>query len=130
MHLKIEHLAIWTTRLELMRDFYLEHFDCSANSRYLNPTSGFNSYFLTFPSGGARLELMARPDVNESNDDRPHCGYAHLAISLCSEERVRSLTEILRQKGIAIKSEPRRTGDGYYESVIADPDGNLIELTA
>ena len=25
-------------------------------------------------------------------------------------------------------SEPRRTGDGYYESVIIDPDGNRIEI--
>jgi len=112
-----------------MRDFYLEHFGCSSNSGYLNPSSEFRSYFLTFPSGGARLELMARPDVNESNDGDPRCGYAHLAISLGGEERVRSLTEILRQKGVAVKSEPRRTGDGYYESVVVDPDGNLIELT-
>jgi len=25
-------------------------------------------------------------------------------------------------------SDPRMTGDGYYEAVIADPDGNRIEL--
>ena len=24
---------------------------------------------------------------------------------------------------------PRRTGDGYYESIVRDPDGNLVELT-
>ncbi|MDF1511602.1 glyoxalase/bleomycin resistance/extradiol dioxygenase family protein, partial [Robertmurraya sp. DFI.2.37] len=24
---------------------------------------------------------------------------------------------------------PRVTGDGYYESVVEDPEGNLIELT-
>jgi lactoylglutathione lyase len=23
---------------------------------------------------------------------------------------------------------PRRTGDGYYESVVVDPDGNRIEM--
>jgi lactoylglutathione lyase len=129
MHIKIEHLAIWTTRLELMRSFYLDLFGCSSSARYHNPTTGFSSYFITFPSGGARLELMARPDVNRINDNDARCGYAHLAVSLGSEERVRTQTEALRQKGIAVKSEPRRTGDGYYESVIADPDGNLIELT-
>jgi lactoylglutathione lyase len=25
---------------------------------------------------------------------------------------------------------PRRTGDGYYESLVLDPDGNRIEITA
>ena len=126
--MKIEHLAIWTIRLDLMRDFYLDHFACSASAKYFNPVSGFSSYFLTFPTGGARLELMSRPDLASATEIR--CGYAHLALALESEERVREFTDKLRNKGVAIKAEPRRTGDGYYESVVADPDGNLIELTA
>ena len=125
--MKIEHLALWTTRLESMRDFYLDHFDCSANAKYVNPTSGFSSYFLTFPAGGTRLELTCKPGLAAA-DTAACAGYAHIAISLGSEERVRALTEALRKKGVAVKSEPRRTGDGYYESVITDPDGNLIEL--
>jgi catechol 2,3-dioxygenase-like lactoylglutathione lyase family enzyme len=127
--MKIEHLALWTTRLESMRDFYLEHFGCSANAKYVNPSSGFSSYFLTFPAGGARLELMCKPGLAAA-DTGPCTGYTHFAISLGSEVRVRELTEALRKKGVAVKSEPRRTGDGYYESVVNDPDGNLIELTA
>ncbi|HEE0241674.1 TPA: glyoxalase/bleomycin resistance/extradiol dioxygenase family protein, partial [Serratia marcescens] len=27
-------------------------------------------------------------------------------------------------------SAPRWTGDGFYEAVIRDPDGNAIEITA
>ena len=127
--MKIEHLALWTTRLEPMRDFYLEHFGCSANAKYVNPASGFNSYFLTFPAGGTRLEIMCKPDLTAAGT-APRTGYAHFALSLGNEERVRELTEALRRKGIAVISEPRRTGDGYYESVATDPDGNLIELTA
>ena len=53
----------------------------------------------------------------------------HLAISLGSKEKVDTLTERLRKNGVRIIGEPRTTGDGYYESVIADPEGNLIELT-
>ena len=127
--MQIEHLAIWTKRLELLRDFYLEHFNCSASPRYHNPTTNFCSYFLVFPSGGARLELMTNPTVTGGVEDKINCGYAHFAVSLGSEERVRELTETLRQKGIVIKDEPRHTGDGYYESVVIDPDGNRIELT-
>ena len=127
--MKIEHLAIWTTRLDLLRDFYLDHFDCSASPKYFNPNTGFSSYFLTFPHGGARLELMTNPSVKNSAEGKPCCGYAHFALSLGSEERVRELTGIFRQNGMTVKAEPRLTGDGYYESVVTDPDGNLIELT-
>src|ERR1035437_5507730 len=105
--MKIEHLALWTTRLEPMRDFYLEHFGCSANAKYVNPASGFNSYFLTFPAAGARLEIMCIPGLTAA-DTAPRAGYAHFALSLGSEERVRELTEALRRKGVPVKSEPRR----------------------
>jgi lactoylglutathione lyase len=52
-----------------------------------------------------------------------------MAISVGSKERVDSLTEEIDNAGYAVISEPRTTGDGYYESIIADPDGNLIEIT-
>jgi len=42
---------------------------------------------------------------------------------------VNALTNQLREDGYAILGEPRTTGDGYYESVIQDPDGNRIEIT-
>jgi len=127
--MKIEHLAIWTSQLEPLRDFYVNHFGCSANAKYCNPATGFSSYFLTFPSGGARMELMSNPGVAEVAKGNPRCGYAHFALSLGSEERVRELTEKLRLGGVTVKGAPRRTGDGYYGSLIVDPDGNLIELT-
>ena len=41
-----------------------------------------------------------------------------------------ALTERLRADGYLVLDGPRRTGDGYYESAIADPDGNRIEITA
>ena len=56
-------------------------------------------------------------------------GLTHLAFSLGSESRVDELTATLREAGFAVEQGPRRTGDGYYESVILDPDGNRLELT-
>ena len=50
-------------------------------------------------------------------------------MSLGSAELVDELTERLRDAGYTIAGEPRTTGDGYYESVILDPEGNRIELT-
>jgi lactoylglutathione lyase len=54
-------------------------------------------------------------------------GLTHLAISVGSDHLVDSLTEHLRADGIAVVDGPRHTGDGYYESVVLDPDGNRIE---
>lgn len=126
----IEHLAIWTKDLERLKEFYEKYFDTTSNSLYVNQKKQFRSYFLIFDSG-ARLELMQRPDIKSSpkSDGTELYGYAHLAISVGSEDSVNRLTERLRNDGYPILDGPRRTGDGYYESVVADPDGNRIEIT-
>ncbi len=53
----------------------------------------------------------------------------HFAISVGSRERVDELTEKIRSGGFKIVGEPRTTGDGYYESVVRDPEGNLVEIS-
>ena len=55
---------------------------------------------------------------------------AHLAISLGSREAVDRLIQAMAAAGVRIVSQPRPTGDGYYEAVIADSEGNLLEITA
>ncbi|HAK76335.1 MAG TPA: glyoxalase/bleomycin resistance/extradiol dioxygenase family protein, partial [Runella sp.] len=53
----------------------------------------------------------------------------HLAISVGSKEQVDRLTKKLQENEFQVVGEPRMTGDGYYESVILDPENNLIEIT-
>ncbi len=89
--MKLDHVAIWTADIELMRTFYEKYFDARSNLKYENERKRFTSYFLTFPGGG-RLELMHRPDIQRIPDS------------------------------------PSRTGDGYYESMVADPEGNRIVI--
>lgn len=125
--MKIEHLALWVTDLERTREFYCTYFDAKSNSRYQNPKTGFSSYFLTF-QGEARLEIMSREDVEKPTSTNS-LGYAHLAISVGDKEAVVAKTEELRTAGYEVYSEPRTTGDGYFESVVKDPEGNLIEIT-
>ncbi len=135
--MKIEHLALWTVDLERMRDFYIRHFHAEAGPRYRNEKTGFESYFLGFEEG-ARLEIMQRPDIGRraespaANTARPAqtAGYAHLALCVGDTQAVDELTARLQASGVTVLSAPRWTGDGYYESVIADPDGNHIELVA
>ncbi|WP_329470800.1 VOC family protein [Exiguobacterium sp. 9-2] len=124
--MKIEHIALWVADLEGMRQFYEAHFDAKSNNRYENAVKGFSSYFLTF-SSGARLELMQRTDITERTSNA--LGYAHFAFSLGSKQAVDDWTARLRDAGVTHLDGPRTTGDGYYESTVADPEGNVIELT-
>lgn len=126
--MKIEHLALWTTRLEELKDFYITYFGATAGDKYHNPTKKFTSYFLSL-GDGPRLELMHRPEVEERPGDVYRKGLIHIAISVGSKENVNALTERLRSDGYEVIGEPRTTGDGYYESVVADPDGNMVEIT-
>ncbi|MGB1121766.1 MAG: VOC family protein [Saprospiraceae bacterium] len=88
----------------------------------------FYSYFLSFDMG-CRLELMHKPDILQNKNIGEYIGIIHFAISVGSKGKVDSLTEILRQANYKIVGEPRTTGDGYYESVVLDPEGNRIEIT-
>ena len=85
---------------------------------------------MTFDEG-ARLEVMTLAGLGASEAvDVERAGYAHLAVAVGSREAVDALTARLRADGYAVLSAPRTTGDGYYESVVADPDGNRVEITA
>lgn len=126
--MRIEHVALWTSDLERLRRFYETYFGARAGARYENPAKRFQSYFLTFDAG-ARLEIMQRPDVAGAPPAPPALGWAHVAFSLGSEQEVDRMTEILARDGFSVVDGPRRTGDGYYESVVLDPDGNRVEIT-
>ena len=127
---RVEHVAIWTQDLERLKEFYRTYFRARPSAKYVNPAKQFESYFLTF-SSGARLVLMRRADVEgfPSPLEKPFAGYAHVAISVGSTEEVDALTARLEADGYRVVDGPRRTGDGYYESSVLDPDGNRIEIT-
>jgi len=128
---KIEHIAIWCKDLDGLRKFYETYFDAVSNKKYENEANGFESYFLRFKSG-ARLELMCLQSIPQSKNDpyKQFTGLIHLAISVRTENKVDELTNELRKAGHEIIDGPRRTGDGYYESVVLDPENNRIEITA
>ena len=124
--IKIEHIGVWVHDLEQMKAFFAKYFNTSASELYHNPRTGFSSHFLSF-SDGTRLELCHRGDISEGVDES--LGFTHLAISLGSKEAVDQLTEQLKNDGYHVLGQPRTTGDGYYESVVCDPEGNRLELT-
>ena len=127
--MKLEHVAIWTKDLETLKAFYETYFHGIAGERYHNNKNQFYSYFLRFESG-ARLELMQMPGIPENSNDalKQYQGLIHFAFATGSPENVNKLTDQLKADGYPIIGEPRWTGDGYYESVVLDPDGNRIEI--
>lgn len=126
----IEHIAIWTRQLEVMKDFYIRYFGGTANDKYVSPRGqgvNFESYFLSFGKG-ARLELMQMSTTAEGTKQQT-IGFSHIAFGLESEDAVCAMTVRLKEDGYTIAGEPRRTGDGYFEASVYDPDGNLVEIT-
>jgi len=126
--MKITHLAIWTNDLEKLRNFYCNYFGAKSNEKYYNPAKQFSSYFLMFANGDCSLELMNKPNLDHP-EANALTGLAHFAFSVGSKEQVDLFTLQLREEGYKIIGEPRWTGDGFYESAINDPDGNVVEIT-
>ena len=125
--MKIEHVAVWAKDIDKVCEFYRKYFGGVVHPIYHNPIKQFTSRFVTFEDG-ARLEIMHRPDI-EPFSSSEHFGYAHLSFSVGSKEEVDRLTRQMSDDGIQVVGQPRTTGDGYYESVILDPEGNKVEIT-
>lgn len=127
MHLA--HVALWTHDLDVAAAFWRRHFGATVGEPYRSRRrEGFVSRFVTLPGGAAAIELMSGPWVGDgAAGDR--VGWDHVAIALGSAAAVDDLAQRCRAEG-ALVSGPRTTGDGFYEAVIAMPDGTRIEITA
>ena len=126
--MRIEHIAMYVNDLETARDFFIKYFNATSNHGYHNATTEFRSYFLTFDDG-ARLEIMHKPEMVDAEKALARTGYVHIAFSLGSKDAVDVLTARLKADGYEVVSEPRTTGDGYYESCVVGIEGNQIEIT-
>ena len=126
--MRIEHIALYVNDLESARDFFVKYLGGNYNDVYHNKNTGFRSFFISFEDG-ARLEIMTRPDMSDMDKSLNRTGYAHIAFSVGSKERVDEVTERLREDGFKVISGPRTTGDGYYESCIIAVEDNQIEIT-
>ena len=124
----IEHIAMYVNNLEAARDFFVKYLGGKSNDGYHNKNTDFRSYFISFDDG-SRLEVMTKPGLEDLEKPLNRTGYAHIAFSVGSKEKVDDLTAELKSAGFDVVSGPRTTGDGYYESCIVTIEGNQIELT-
>ena len=125
--MKIEHIALYVNDLEAAKDFFVRYFDAVPNAAITTRgrTSAPTSHF----ADGARLELMNKPGMSDEPKPAARTGYAHIAFSVGSQEKVDALTARLKADGCEVLSGPRTTGDGYYESCVLAVEGNQIEIT-
>ena len=127
--MSIGHVAVWAKDIEVMKDFYIKYFNGRAGIRYMNEARHFSSYFIHFDAG-APLEIMHIPTISEreKTEGLQFTGLAHIAFSVGSEESVRNLTNRLHKDGYMVVDGPRKTGDGYFESVVLDPEKTELRL--
>ena len=128
MTVRIEHVGVWVADIDATAAFYVKYFDARVGALYQNPRKGFESRFVEFDSG-ARLEIMKRLDVT-ARPTTEQLGLAHVALTVGPEATVDALAARFVGDGLPPDSGPRRTGDGYYECVVRDPEGNRIEIVA
>ena len=126
--MRIEHVGVWVNDIDTVAAFYAKYFGARVGALYQNPRKGFESRFLEFDSG-SRLELMTRADVSR-RADAELLGFAHVALTVRDDASVDALAARFRADGLPPDSGPRRTGDGYYECVVRDPEGNRVEIAA
>ncbi len=124
----IEHAAMYVNDLEKAKDFFVRYLGGRSNAGYHNEKTCFRSYFISFDEG-CRLEIMNKPGMADEKKELNRTGYAHIAFSVGSKEKVDELTAQLKSAGYEVISGPRTTGDGYYESCIVAIEGNQVELT-
>jgi lactoylglutathione lyase len=125
--MRISHIALYVDDLENMKSFYEKYFDAKSNKMYHNQKTSLKTYLLKFDNGSS-LEIMTREKLNKINKELNNIGYIHIAFSVGCKDNVNKLTRQLENDGYKIISQPRITGDGYYESCVLDPENNQIEI--
>ena len=85
--MKIEHIALYVNDLEKTRSFFMKYLGAKSNEGYHNLKTNFRSYFLSFDDG-ARLEIMNKPEMPDLPKELARTGYAHIAFSVGSKEKV------------------------------------------
>lgn len=127
--MKIAHVALWTRNLTAQQAFWREMFGGVSNTLYVSKNRpGFQSFFISLPDGPS-IELMTLPDLGDGPCGQELTGWAHIAINVGTKQDVDAMAGRASELNILV-SPPRTTGDGFYEAVIRDPEGNLIELVA
>ena len=119
----LDPIPPWTSDTERCKGFFIAYFGATEGAAYVDAKKGFESGFRNFVDG-ARIEALKTtalaPVVVAPAAQRP--GLTHLAICVGSERLVEEIPQRIREEGYQVSDAPRRTGTGYYESMVLDPE--------
>ena len=87
--------------------------------------AGVTKYYLTFKAG--MLKFFA-PDVPPEISTGDFLGTTGYRVQAYMVTNVTDLFKFFEEKGVQITSPPQIANDGTKWGIIADPEGNLIEL--
>jgi lactoylglutathione lyase len=124
----IEHVAIWTDNIALLKTFHENYFEARAVEKHTNAGKRSESSFFSLPDG-ARFERMRVSGLLESSRrEYPLSGNVHQTFSIGSRTVFDAFIARLQADGCRVIDEPRHAGACYCESGMLDPNGNRIEL--
>ena len=127
--MNIEHVAIYVNNLEVEKDFFVKYFGAKISDEFGYFPNGFACCFLAF-NNGLLLEIWHVNGMFDPKKAKYRSGYHHIALNVGDKNAVNNLTQQMEDDGVYIVAAPRLTGDGYYASIVTDPEGNEIELLA
>lgn len=120
--MQLAYTCLWVRDLTRMTGFYQSNFQASVSERRCEVWGAVESACLLFENG-ASLKLL------QANADQTLPAQGSFAVGAGRAADVDRLTEQLAAKGCTILAEPRLSMDGYYESVVTDPEGNPVIIT-
>lgn len=125
----IEHIAIWTDNIALLKAFHENYFEARAVAKHTNAGKRSESSYFSLPARACFERMQISGLLESSRRKQPLSGNVHQTFSIGSRIVVDVLTTRLQADGYRVIDEPRHTDACYCESGMLDPNGNRVELT-
>lgn len=122
--MKLHHISFWTKDINTLVEFYKKHFN--GEVLFSHQAGDFKCTFIKIYSS-FNLEIMTCSDPADSKLDEK-VGYSHLSIEVESKKEVDEITDYFLSQKVSLEKIKEQYDDGFYESSVADPDGNIIEI--
>lgn len=122
--MKLHHIAFWTKDIEKLTEFYSTHFDGEVLFKHQN--GDFRCSFIKIASS-LTIELMTRTNLSDGIL-KEMVGYSHFSLEVDSKDEVNRLTDYFQEQKVLFEKMKEQYDDGFYESSVLDPDGNIIEI--